>query len=258
MLNQLQMLQCVNGLNGAPGSSKRSGLLGGGGGLLGGQTFDGTNDYLTATKATAGFTNSTDLLIYGIVRTSMTGSGGIIQSRNGLIAMRHGAANGRFSWDIRNDGSTAWIWRGQTSALPYNDGTLYEFFLVLDNQAGTPDRECFVGPYEGTIVSDYTDIDTTDYGTGNNIAWDNDLNWGAGGLWNGGQKWNGDLFTIAAWDDQSPDVSSASVRSDIRDFASPYNTPAFLYRGDDWATTGNEGSGGDFTINGTLDAVYYP
>ena len=224
---------------------------------LGGQTFDGVNDYMLSNPAAQYPGDSLTSTIYAAWRRTASDTRFLYGHRSFQNDLS--VSGGRVTGWFRNS-SAVTIWRTQTATTGFEDNELYEAIITVDNQAGTPVRNLVTGPYGSLLASNFSDIDTTDFGSGNQIAFtsgavNTTVQIGCNVL--GNNQFDGDMFFVRAWQ-ATGDITQASVQADVRNLTGAFASPTCNYSGDDWATTGNTGSGADFTITGSLDPVYWP
>jgi len=237
--------------------------------LVDGADFDGTNDYMLRGGA---LTGAPAAAATGILFACLRVDGGDGARRRFLNGISGGALNGpRFSWDLSNrlqmtltGGSGVWSIQ---SNLTYAAGAAYRTVLASWDLSQPTSAESFI------YIDDASDKGTETTYTSGTVDWSAPDNWAvsAENTTTFTSKWNGALAELYLAPGQYLDFSiEANRRKFIRadgkpvflghDGSRPTGVAPLIYqrlrKGEavaNFAT--NRGTGGDFTITGTLDTA---
>ncbi len=209
-------------------------------------TFDGTDDYLTRG---GGLTGAADgQFVAGYFKGStLTGGSEIFSDGPARTRIRYNTS--RFAFNFR-DPAGATVAAVSSNSTGLEDGVVREFWFTYDAALGVASLSIDGGANDAAAWSTMNTgiIDCTQ------------SNWALGALASGTQKWDGSIERFALWLPPSLagfDVESASDRSAMADHTNnSVNSVSaivdFFGAAADWNAGTNFGSGGGFTMNGSV------
>lgn len=221
-------------------------------------TFDGTNDYMERGGALTGVVDGRTALIFisvefanaaSAIEYLLKGAGtqgpAIYRDASGYIQVQQRDTGGAL--DINLIGATTVIGAERVNILAALDADGTSYLYLWEAGGGTVEETSDASGGGGDL--DFTPAN---------------FFFGANG---GNFKFTGDALRVAAWFNPTslPDITQSSVRDkffnsstgalvDPATSVSAYGTPQIARHGvaTVWNTTGNQGDGGDFTMNGAV------
>lgn len=215
-------------------------------------TFDGTNAYLTRTSDLSGNAD-TQLVSAFFDFTSTTNDGTIFEGQtSGNERVRFFLTPNRVYFLFRSTVPTVIQQsRNADSGLP--SGVRSRWWVSCNTSTGAYN---FYGVRMDTeaVITSGSHVSLSGTGTG---TIDFTLpDWSIGGRPDGANKMTGTIRRVAVWNDVAPDVTSSSVRDQMADTAQASdvgnNIVDFYGGASAWNAGTNQGSGGDFTMNGSV------
>ena len=227
---------------------------GGGGGTFVSATFDGSSAYVSTSSAFG--SSSAGNFTGALIMTSSATTTGYVATSGNIRTYVQLFSNGDFYIKAKNSTNTfvfEYFHDASVDGVDWGDGNEKQLVWKYDGSSGA--SQVYYNDNGGGWTDDSTNIDTS---TSSETVDLSNTTWAVGARSTPNTYYDGSLKMIRIWDDQNPDLSSASVRDNMLAFSQGLGTTPLLNLGfatlAEWNTTDiNLGdSAAQFDMNGTV------